>query len=169
MSSTLKQDIYSFRFPGKLAADADSSLIEKHLPQEVQYACLYWVHHLKKGGIELINNDQVHKFLNEHLLHWLEALGWMRRVPDGVLAAIQLESIVLSKESGRDEQSSSQNARTPTLLPTKPECEYKRYSRTDSSIKRIATSLVSTMGLSSAFDKQINNEVRSILRVFTMS
>ena len=78
MSSALKQDICFFRLPGELAITVDSGLVEQYLPSEVQYACLYWVQHLQKGGVKLIDNDQVHEFLNEHLLHWLEALGWMR-------------------------------------------------------------------------------------------
>jgi len=75
MSSALKQDIYSFRLPGELATNVDSGLVKQYLPSEVQYACLYWVQHLQKGDVKLIDNDQVHKFLNKHLLHWLEALG----------------------------------------------------------------------------------------------
>jgi hypothetical protein len=34
----------------------------------------------------------VHCFLQEHLLHWLEALGWMGKVPEGVHAITDLES-----------------------------------------------------------------------------
>ena len=165
MSSALKQDICSFRLPGELATNVDSSLIEKYLPPEVQYACLYWVHHLKEGGMKLNNNDQVHHFLNEHLLHWLEALGWMRKVPDGVLAAIQLESIVRSRESDRYQQSSTQKAKNSTLIPTKR----KRHSKAEGSIQRTTTSLLASMGLPTALDEQINNEVRPILRVFIMS
>jgi hypothetical protein len=35
----------------------------------------------------------VHQFLQEHLLHWLEALGWMQKVPEGIYAINSLESI----------------------------------------------------------------------------
>jgi hypothetical protein len=35
----------------------------------------------------------VHHFLQEHLLHWLEALGWMQKVSEGIYAIISLESI----------------------------------------------------------------------------
>jgi hypothetical protein len=32
--------------------------------------------------------------LQEHLLHWLEALGWMGKVSEGIHAVTVLESIV---------------------------------------------------------------------------
>ncbi|KAK0512560.1 hypothetical protein JMJ35_004577 [Cladonia borealis] len=34
----------------------------------------------------------VHVFLREHLLHWLEALGWMGKMPEGIHAIASLES-----------------------------------------------------------------------------
>jgi hypothetical protein len=35
----------------------------------------------------------VHQFLREHLLYWLEALGWMQKVSEGIHAIASLESI----------------------------------------------------------------------------
>ncbi len=93
MSTCLRQNICRVDFPGVLATNVESSQVEKYLPLEVQYACLYWVEHLEKGGTQLRDNDQVHQFLKVHFLHWLEALGWMRRVPDGIHAITSLESI----------------------------------------------------------------------------
>jgi hypothetical protein len=98
MSAFLKQDICSVDSPGVLATGIESSRVEQYLPLDVQYACLYWVEHLQKGGTPLQDNDQVHQFLKEHLLHWLEALGWMRRVPDGIYAITSLESIALVRQ-----------------------------------------------------------------------
>ena len=95
MSTSLKKDICGVHSPGWLATDVESSRLEQCLPPEVQYACLYWVQHLQKSGTQLYDNDQVHQFLKVHLLHWLEALGWMRRVSEGILAISSLESIAL--------------------------------------------------------------------------
>jgi NACHT domain len=92
MSNTLKQDICGLQAPGTLAAGVDSGQVERCIPPEIQYACLYWVQHLQRSGTELYDNDQVHQFLGEHLLHWLEALGLMRRTSEGVLAISSLES-----------------------------------------------------------------------------
>ena len=94
MSKTLKRDICGLRAPGVLATEVKSSQLEQYLPSEVQYACLYWVQHLQKSGIKLQDGDQVHQFLQIHLLHWLEALSWMRNISEGILAIITLQSIV---------------------------------------------------------------------------
>jgi len=56
--------------------------------------CLsYWIQHLQKSGTQLQDNDQVYQFLQEHLLHWPEALCWMRRVSEGIHAITLLEPI----------------------------------------------------------------------------
>jgi hypothetical protein len=95
MSVSLKQDICGVNSPGQLATDIGSSRVDECLPLEVQYACLYWIEHLQKGCPQLQDNDQVHQFLQEHLLHWLEALGWMRKVSNGIHAITSLESVAL--------------------------------------------------------------------------
>jgi hypothetical protein len=95
MSTSLKQDICGLNASGVLVTDVESSRVEQCLPPEVQYACLYWVQHLQKCGAQLCDNDQVYQFLQEHLLHWLEALSWMRRISEGIVAITSLESIAL--------------------------------------------------------------------------
>jgi hypothetical protein len=78
-----------------LVTDIESSRVKQCLPLEVQYACLYWVQHFQKCGAQLYDNDQFHQFLQVHLLHWLEALSWMRKISEGILAITSLESIAL--------------------------------------------------------------------------
>jgi hypothetical protein len=95
MSDSLKQDIYDLDTPGALVTDIESSQVEQCLSPEVQYACLYWIEHVQKSGAQLYDNDQVHQFLEVHLLHWLEALSWMRKISEGILAITSLESIAL--------------------------------------------------------------------------
>jgi len=92
MFATLKRDIYGLHAPGSLATNVESSRLEECLPAEVQYACLYWVQHLQRS--ELFDNNLVHQFLREHLLHWLEALSLMKKTSEGVLALISLDSMV---------------------------------------------------------------------------
>jgi hypothetical protein len=95
MSTSLKQDICGLNASGVLVAEMDSSRVEQCLPPEVQYACLYWVEHLRKSGARLQDNDQVHQFLQTHFLHWLEALSWMLKMSEGIVAIRTLESITL--------------------------------------------------------------------------
>ncbi|SLM35266.1 nacht and wd40 domain protein, partial [Lasallia pustulata] len=93
MSTSLKEDICGVTIPGTLVADIKRSRVEQCLPLEVQYACLHWVEHFRRSDAQLRDNDYVHQFLQKHLLHWLEALGWMQKISEGILEIISLESI----------------------------------------------------------------------------
>jgi hypothetical protein len=95
MSTSLKQDICGLGVLGVPVTDICSSRLEQYFTPEVQYACLYWVQHLQKCGAQLYDNDQVHQFLQTHLLHWLEALSWIRKISEGILLINSLESIAL--------------------------------------------------------------------------
>ncbi|KAA6408308.1 MAG: hypothetical protein FRX48_08050 [Lasallia pustulata] len=93
MSTSLKEDICGSTIPGTLVADIQRSRVKQCLPLEVQYVCLHWVKHLRRSDAQLRDNDYVHQFLQKHLLHWLEALGWMQKISEGILEIISLESI----------------------------------------------------------------------------
>ncbi|KAF2477359.1 uncharacterized protein BDR25DRAFT_205684, partial [Lindgomyces ingoldianus] len=94
LSTSLKQDICGVGAPGAPVDDVERDRVDQCLPAEVQYACLYWIQHLQKGSTQLNdNNNKVHRFLQQHFLHWLEALAWMRKVPEGVYAINCLESM----------------------------------------------------------------------------
>lgn len=99
MSSTLKKNICDFKPPGIGLSDVDTCRIEAHIPFHAQYACLYWVDHLQEASpttqetLLLRAGCQVYGFLQRHLLHWLEALGFMSKVSEAVLAIKSLWSI----------------------------------------------------------------------------
>jgi hypothetical protein len=92
MSNSLKRDICRQKAPGTLVANVEYSQIEQYLPPEVRYSCLYWFQHLQKSNTQLWNNNQVYQFLQIHFLHWLEALGWIGKISEGILAISSLES-----------------------------------------------------------------------------
>ena len=94
MLTSLKQDICGVGAPGTLVTDMESSRVEQYLPPEVQYACLNWVQHIQKSEAHLCDDEQVHMFLQKHLLHWLEALSLMGKTSEGVVAISSLESYV---------------------------------------------------------------------------
>ena len=50
--------------------------------------------HLQRSDVELCDIGQVHEFLKEHFLHWLEALSLIRKVSEGVLVMKDLQSMV---------------------------------------------------------------------------
>jgi len=94
MSKHLKRDMCNLRLPGVLKNDVED-VVKNCLPQDVQYACCYWVNHLSQSNIELCDNDQVHSFLQEHFLHWLEVLSLIGKTSDGVLIVKSLESMLM--------------------------------------------------------------------------
>jgi hypothetical protein len=95
MSTSLKHDICGLNTPGTLISDVDSNRIQDFLPLEVQYASLYWVYHLQKSGTQLYDQGQVHQFLQEKFLFWLEALSWMGKISEGIYAIATLEALAL--------------------------------------------------------------------------
>jgi len=96
MFHALKKDICKVRAPGFLATEVEGISVQKYLPSELQYACLYWVRHLLQSSAQLLESDidKVYQFLRVHLLHWLEALGWMGRMSDEIQAILSLEAYV---------------------------------------------------------------------------
>ncbi|KAF2023106.1 hypothetical protein EK21DRAFT_50837, partial [Setomelanomma holmii] len=42
------------------------------------YACRYWISHLIQSQQHIGDGDTTHLFLQKHLLHWLEAMIFMR-------------------------------------------------------------------------------------------
>ncbi|KAH7357337.1 putative WD-repeat protein [Pyrenochaeta sp. MPI-SDFR-AT-0127] len=98
MSSSLKRDICNFVGPGTLVDAVDRLRIVECLPSELQYACLYWIPHLQSSGAQVYDNGHVHLFLQNHFLHWLEALSWAGKLSEGIQAISSLQSVVLKSD-----------------------------------------------------------------------
>jgi hypothetical protein len=92
MSSALRRDICNLQEPGCLASEIERDSVDKCLPVHIQYACRYWVDHFMRSDIEFCDNGQVHKFIQKHFLHWLEALSLMGKISEGILMITALQS-----------------------------------------------------------------------------
>ena len=93
MSKTLKRDMYNLRAPG-ISIDQ----VERPDPDPLaiaQYSCIYWAQHLQRSGSQTYDGEEAHQFLQAHLLHWLEALGWIGKTSDGIQAIMLLEAYTL--------------------------------------------------------------------------
>jgi hypothetical protein len=77
-SGCLRKDICNLKKPGTLRKEINSQIIDICLPAEVQYACRFWVSHLEQSKSCIYDHGQVHVFLREHWLHWLEAMSPFR-------------------------------------------------------------------------------------------
>jgi hypothetical protein len=84
LSKNLKQDIAGLSEPAKLRSEMDQQRVRESLASDIQYACLYWVHHLTKSGKRIRDGDAVHTFLSEHFLHWLEVLSLLGKTSDSI-------------------------------------------------------------------------------------
>jgi hypothetical protein len=94
MLARLKRDICNLQEPGFLTKDISDQQRQSGLSADLQYACQYWVQHLKRSKAQLEDNGKVHSFLQQNLLHWFEALSLMGKMSEGVYAVILLESMV---------------------------------------------------------------------------
>ncbi len=93
LSNTLKRDMCSLKQPGTLKIEIETSKIDHYLTKAVQYASRYWVGHIQKSKCGSQLASQIHIFLQAHLLHWLETLCLMGKIPNAVLAIGDLRSI----------------------------------------------------------------------------
>ncbi|KAK6531042.1 hypothetical protein TWF281_007869 [Arthrobotrys megalospora] len=82
LSTSLKENICSLGFPGMLRKDIDIKIIDTRLPAHIRYSCYYWVHHLEQSRKRISDEDEVHTFLRNHFLHWIEALSLIGKVSD---------------------------------------------------------------------------------------
>jgi hypothetical protein len=90
----LRNDICNIKEPGKSRGEIGKEIIADHLPPDLEYACLYWVFHLQQGGRRIKDGDEVHIFLKEHFLHWLEALSLIGKISESNGLIGNLQSII---------------------------------------------------------------------------
>ncbi|THV92927.1 WD40 repeat-like protein, partial [Aureobasidium pullulans] len=77
MSRHLRRDLCQLRKPGTTRNEIGQQTLKKFLPAELRYACRYWIQHADQGKNPIYDGDHIHNFLNQHMLHWLEALALM--------------------------------------------------------------------------------------------
>jgi hypothetical protein len=95
MDSTLRRDMCSLQKPGVHIQEAIAGIQGSCLPQ-IAYACEYWVEHLQAGrhacSDVVADEGKVHGFFQKHLLHWLEAMSLLQKMPEAILALQKLDA-----------------------------------------------------------------------------
>ncbi|KAK8877786.1 g-protein beta wd-40 repeats containing [Apiospora arundinis] len=81
MAAGLQRDICGIRKLDASRHDVDEDTLDRCIPSELKYACLHWVGHLQSSG-RLFHYD-IHAFLYEHILHWIEVLSLIGRLQEG--------------------------------------------------------------------------------------
>lgn len=90
----LKKDICGILQPGTRRNSVAKSAVHASLPEAVAYACCYWVQHVMLSGEHIKDRTTIHQFLENHLLHWIEALSWLEKASTVVQSLETLKSTV---------------------------------------------------------------------------
>ncbi|VUC21069.1 unnamed protein product [Clonostachys rosea] len=100
MSDRLRMDICEIKHPGTDRRSVERHIISSYIKPELEYACLYWVYHIRDAGSLLGDNGLVYNFLIGHLLHWLEAMSFLERISESLSLISDLEEFC-ELQSGR--------------------------------------------------------------------
>ncbi|KAN0075156.1 hypothetical protein V8E54_007767 [Elaphomyces granulatus] len=98
MENSLHKDIYNLQDPCFLIDEIKP--VNPDPLVQFRYACVYWADHLSEidqslhNEIGICDDGRIHRFLKNHLLHWLEALSLIRNTAAGVIAIMKLENLV---------------------------------------------------------------------------
>jgi hypothetical protein len=93
-SGGLKEDVCGVVAPGSRRSKVAKSTVHSSLPEDVAYACCYWIQHLVGSEEQIKDDGVVHHFLQKHMLHWIEALSWLGRASDIIHNIATLQSLV---------------------------------------------------------------------------
>ncbi|KAL7903892.1 WD40 repeat-like protein [Trichoderma velutinum] len=107
MSATLRRNIYNLYSPGTSINDIKAP--DPDPLAAVRYSCVYWVDHFcyVYNSVSQSQDQVDHKyqtvslFLRKYFLYWLEALGLMGHIEDGVLLITRLENLLRGKSPDR--------------------------------------------------------------------
>jgi hypothetical protein len=98
MCSGLRRNIRKVSSPNTEIDTIRRSHIDDLLPEELQYACRFWVPHLYRGKdkflVDVDLQDRVYNFLIGYFLYWLEALSLLQLMHDGISSLESLERLV---------------------------------------------------------------------------
>ncbi|KAK6350808.1 hypothetical protein TWF718_003994 [Orbilia javanica] len=87
MPKALRRNIYGLSNPGIRVGDIKTPDLD--LLAQIGYSCAHWVGHLlagRVGGSNFRENDEdyILGFLQQHFLHWLEAMSLMGALPESI-------------------------------------------------------------------------------------
>ncbi|KAL2170702.1 hypothetical protein VTG60DRAFT_4544 [Thermothelomyces hinnuleus] len=85
MSEGLHQDMCNLVLPGDLVSDIAPEQVEAGIPRPL---------HDERRKVGLKDDGNIHRFLREKLLFWMEAMGLIRETATAVLAMNRLDSLV---------------------------------------------------------------------------
>ncbi|KAF5581411.1 vegetatible incompatibility het-e-1 [Fusarium pseudoanthophilum] len=96
LSETLRRDICQLKHPGFGIEKISPDLLEPLDP--IRYSCVYWVDHLHDSEPTKLEDSlridgDIHLFVETMYLYWLESLGLLGSIVEGVKAMYKLEAL----------------------------------------------------------------------------
>ena len=90
----LQENLCKLEYPGQPRQEIDPATINDRLSPAFQYACQYWITHVKYSEVQIYDGDNVHSFLQKHFLHWIEAMSLINRLAQVIEQIRILRSLV---------------------------------------------------------------------------
>lgn len=94
LRGSLRENICKLKTPGTHRSQVADETIDEYIPQEVQYACRFWIFHVKGSRSGIKDGDDWHSFLLTHFLNWLEALSLLGRTSESASLLKELQTTV---------------------------------------------------------------------------
>jgi hypothetical protein len=89
-----KEDVCGVVAPGTRRAEVAKSAVHSSLPDSVAYACCYWIQHFVSSEEHVRDDGPIHRFLKDHMLHWIEAMSWLGKTSDVIHNIAALRSVI---------------------------------------------------------------------------
>lgn len=93
LSSSLHRNMCRLQSPGTLNFESDHTTVENALSPAMHYACRHWADHAHRGKMAVDDHGCIHRFLQQHFLHWVESMSWMGRVSEAVIVVTNLTAM----------------------------------------------------------------------------
>ncbi|KAL2833786.1 ankyrin repeat-containing domain protein [Aspergillus cavernicola] len=97
MESSLKENICDLPSNATEYKDIKDQTIDQCLTKDLQYSCCYWAYHLEQSNEPV--SGEVIGFLEQHFLHWLEAMSIMGRIYEASVIVNRLTLMKVNLES----------------------------------------------------------------------
>ncbi|KAJ4857850.1 WD domain, g-beta repeat domain-containing protein [Trichoderma breve] len=94
LCGALRENMCKLKRPGTYRSEVTNETVNEFLPQEVQYACRFWIFHVKRSQSSIKDGDNWHSFLLSHFLHWLETLSLLGRTSESASLVKELKTAV---------------------------------------------------------------------------
>ncbi|SMY26703.1 unnamed protein product [Zymoseptoria tritici ST99CH_1A5] len=99
MTGLLRRDICHLNLPGSPAVEIDHSRLDRLLPPHLRYACLHWVRHCRDSKGHPRDGGIIHRFMQTHFLHWLEAFSLMGRSAEMDIILRMYQALLIPAEN----------------------------------------------------------------------